>query len=289
MPRRGTEVPEQRDQGAVGIDVGATLAKLAIRGPDGQIRFSFSPAGDLAAVAERATNGAPARIGLTGAGGADLSRALPGAPTPVNEFAAWGAGADALLLKQEAHPAERYLLVSMGTGTSVMLADGLAVQRVGGTALGGGTLVGLGAALLGTAKFTELAELAASGDRRRIDLMVSDIYRPGEIALAGDLTAANLGKLAHQLDSATEHDPNYRPDVAHALMALVGENVALVCAGLRAALQVRHVVFGGSTLRDNPALVEIVGAISRATGSQVEFLADGEYAGALGALLLAES
>ena len=277
-------------QAAAGIDMGATLAKLAIRGPDGKVSFSFAPTTDLAEVARRVAAATPVRVGLTGAGSAELARVLPGDATPVNEFAAWGAGANELLLRQDAHPEKRYLLVSMGTGTSIMLADGLAVQRVGGTALGGGTLVGLGTALLATESFAELAELASGGDRRSIDLMVSDIYRPGEIALAGDLTAANLGKLeARTGKEAADRDPGYRTDLAHALMALIGENVALVCAGLAAALQVRHVVFGGSTLHANKALSDIVGDITRATGTTVQFLDDGEYAGALGALLLVET
>jgi type II pantothenate kinase len=281
-------VTEQAPQGAVGIDVGATLAKLAIRGPDGEVRFSFTPAGDLGTLAEHVAASAPGPVGLTGAGGSELSRTLPRDATVVNEFAAWGAGADELLRREKAGPGERYLLVSVGTGTSVMLADGMAVQRVGGTALGGGTLVGLATALLATKSFAELAELAIQGDRRRFDLMVSDLYRAGEIALSGDLTASNLGKLAEQHGKAAGCD-GYRADLAHSLMALVGENVALVCAGLAAALRVRRVVFGGSTLRANPALTEILDAITRATGSQVQFLKNGEFAGALGALLLAES
>ena len=45
---------------------------------------------------------------------------------------------------------------------------------------------GLGALLLGTKSFAELVELAAAGDRRSVDLLVSDIYRrAGEIPLAG--------------------------------------------------------------------------------------------------------
>lgn len=276
-------------EGAVGADVGATLTKLAVRGPDGEIGFSFTPTTDLAAVAEQVAATRAARVGLTGAGGSELGRALSRETTAVNEFAAWGAGANELLRREDASPGERYLLVSVGTGTSVMLADGMAVQRVGGTALGGGTLVGLGAALLATQSFSELAELAREGDRRSIDLMVSDIYRPGEIALAGDLTAANLGKLAERHGEAAGGDSRYREDLAHGLMALIGENIALVCAGFGAALQVRHLVFGGSTLRGNPALTEIVGTIAQATGNQVQFLTNGEFAGALGALLLAES
>ena len=274
---------------AVGVDVGATLAKVAVRRPDGEVRFAFEPAAALGVVAELVEAPGPTRVGITGAGAAEFGRLLRLDSTTVNEFAAWGAGATELLRRLGSVPDERYLLVSVGTGTSVMLADGMAVQRIGGTALGGGTLVGLGAALLGAKSFEELAALAGGGDRRRIDLLVSDIYRPGEIALAGDLTAANLGKLASFMDEGGARHPSYRADLADALMGLVGENVALVCAGLGGALQVRRIVFGGSPLRENPALTDIVGGIARATGAQVTFLPDGEFAGALGALLLAES
>jgi type II pantothenate kinase len=118
-----------------------------------------------------------------------------------------------------------------------------------------------------------------------VDLLVSDIYRAGEIPLAGELTAANFGRLA----LAEAGEAPSREDLAHALMGLVGENVALVCGGLAAAAQVNRVVFGGSTLRGNPALVEVLDTITRALGRTPVFLREGEFAGALGALLLAAS
>jgi type II pantothenate kinase len=271
---------------SVGVDVGATLAKIAWRTPAQALEFRLEPAAALDAVAGLVSERRPAHVGVTGGGGAELARRLGGRTTAVNEFAAWGAGAKALLEREGGPPADRYLLVSLGTGTSVMLADGMAVQRIGGTALGGGTIVGLGSLLLGTTTFAELTELAEKGDRRRIDLLVSDIYRPGEIPLAGDLTAANFGKLGGP--HAGADDPG-RADLAHALMGLVAENVALICAGLGAALQVRTVVFCGSTLRGNDALARILGRITGFTGTHATFLQGGEFAGALGALLLAEA
>lgn len=267
---------------AAGVDVGASLAKIVFLEADGELRFQLEPAGAVDAVARAVAASGAGRVGVTGAGGARLAALLDGAtPVSVTEFAAWGAGAHHLLARSGQDAEQRRLIVSLGTGTSVMLADGMTVQRIGGTALGGGTLVGLAAALLGVEAFEELVALATRGDRRRVDLLVSDIYRPGEIALAGDLTAANFGKLAGSDRDAA--------DVAHALMGLVGENVALICAGLGGALGVRDFVFAGSTLRRNPPLVEILGNIARATGGRTTFLADGEFSGAVGALLLATS
>jgi len=273
----------------VGVDAGASLAKIAVRGADGSLVYRLESGEALERVAAWLARVGAERVGLTGCGAGALKDLLGSRsgtrPIAVNEFAAWGRGASELMAAGGGPRGERHLLVSLGTGTSVMLQDGLAVNRIGGTALGGGTVVGLGAALLGCADFDEIAALAERGSRQHVDLLVSDIYRPGEIALAGEITAASFGKLA-QLKGGVVPE---REDVAHALMGLVGENVALICAGLAAAHQVRRVVFGGSTLRKNPALVSILQGITTALGAEVTILPDGEFAGALGALLLAEA
>ena len=269
----------------VGVDAGATLAKVVVREAQGGLRRELRSAQTLPAVADAVASLAPTRVGLTGGGAADLDALLDArgvATVRVNEFAAWGSGAASLLRDQGTPSDDPYLLVSLGTGTSVMLVDGMSVSRVGGTALGGGTVVGLGALLLDGADFASIAALAAEGDRRTVDLLVSDIYRPGGIPLTGDLTAANFGRL-----SRTEA-PRPRPeDLAHAVMGLVGENVALVCGGLAAARQVRRVVFAGSTLRDNQSLRAILALITGALGREPLFLEGGEFAGATGALALA--
>ncbi len=277
-PARGMET-------AVGVDAGATLAKLTVRTGPEQPKFRLVPSHALEAVAEHVHAARPERVGLTGGGAAELAARLRVESTHVNEFAAWGSGAAALLAHDGGAPEGRYLLVSLGTGTSVLLVDGMSVTRVGGTALGGGTLLGLAVGLFGPREFDELAGLAVRGRRAQVDLRVSDIYRAGEIPLAGDLTAANFGKLGAQRASGERPTAE---DLAHALMGLVGENVALVCAGLAAAHQVRRIVYAGSTLRGNPTLVQILETVTRALGREPHFLRDGEFAGSLGALLLAD-
>jgi type II pantothenate kinase len=269
---------------AIGIDWGATLAKLALRTPEGGVEYRLLPTED--ADASRATLVAigAQRVGLTGGGATMLARAIPGELVQVNEFAAWGVGAAALLAEREAERVPRYLLVSVGTGTSILLVDGASVARIGGTALGGGTLVGLGAGLLDTSDFEEIASLAQRGSRSKIDLLVSDIYPAGGIPLAGDLTAANFGNYARRL---RDGEPIDRADVAHAIMGLIAENISLVCTALSAAAQVQRIAFGGSTLRRNPALAEMLGNFLRGHGREPVFMPNGEFAGALGALRIA--
>lgn len=277
----------------VGVDVGATLAKVAVEegAPPSGPRFELHPAAELDRVAERVDALSPDGVGVTGGGARALAERLRTPAAQVNEFAAWGAGASVLLHRAERRaecgdgppPAveDRYLLVSVGTGTSVLLVDGIAVSRVGGTALGGGTVLGLSTALLGIDDFERLCQLAEKGDRARVDLLVSDIYGAGEIPLIGDATASAFGRLARgRAEVSTE-------DLAAAVMHLVAENVALVCHGLSAATQTRQVVFGGSTLRNNPALARVLTTITEQLGREATLLPDGEFAGAVGSLELA--
>lgn len=272
----------RREGTAVGVDVGATLTKCALREGDGSPRFTLLASDSLDHVARWVAEAAPDSVGLTGCGAPTLARLLSLDTAPVSEFDAWRSGAAELLGPEVS---DRYLLVSVGTGTSMMLVDGAASNRLGGTALGGGTLLGLGRALLGIDDFEALCEQAARGDRWRVDLSLADIYpRPNESPLPADLSASLFARLGRPGSG-----PFAPEDVAAALMALVGENVAIIARTLAAAARVERLVFCGSTLRGNPALRAVLGKIIGLTGRPPEFLENGEYAGALGALLVAAS
>ena len=268
---------------AAGVDVGATLAKLAIRASDGRLQFDVMPVQAIEQVARKVESSSAAHIGLTGGGASKLASLLRSDTVRAVEFDAWRRGAEELLRQQGRNRSGAFLLVSLGTGTSAILVKEGEAIRVGGTALGGGTIVGLAAALTGSANFAEISERAQRGDRRRVDLLVSDIYPAGELSLPGDLNAASFAKLALREQHGTA-DPR---DLAHAIIGLVGENVGLICGGLAVAARVSRVVYGGSTLRNNPTLIDILETIAATHGHEAVFLENPEFAGALGALIIA--
>jgi type II pantothenate kinase len=256
----------------VGIDVGATLCKLALR-RDAWSTASY-PSTDLGAVRALVEGWGPQRVLATGGGADRLGAEVAGVPVAhVSEFEAWARGAPLVAAEEGVGLPPRYLLVSLGTGTSVLAIDDGRVERVGGTALGGGTVLGLGKLLLGIESFAELAAMAERGDRRSVDLLVGDVYRGADAPLLRDLTAASFGKL-----HSTRPD-----DLAHALMGLVGENVAVLCGGFARGLAIEGVVYCGSTLSENPALRRIVAEITTLFGHRPCFLAGGAFCGAVGA------
>jgi type II pantothenate kinase len=216
----------------------------------------------------------------TGGGGAGISEDLAGVPVAqVPEFQAWARGAPILADLEGVELPECYLLVSLGTGTSILRIRGDQCDRAGGSALGGGTLLGLGRLLLGTHSFEDVMELAARGDRRKVDLLVGDIYGAGtaDMPLPAEINAASFGKL----ESTEPHD------LAHALIGLIGENVGLMCGQLARAMGADAVLYCGSTLQGNPMLGQILRAVSRAYGTRGYVLEGGAYCGAIGALSLA--
>jgi pantothenate kinase len=125
--------------------------------------------------------------------------------------------------------------------------------------------------------------MAAAGDRGRVDLLISDVYPQGLAGLPGAASAASFGKLPRLAAQGHRSDPR---DLAGALVALVGENVALLCNALAAQVGARRIVFGGSALRGNDPLARLLVGITAALGREPVLLASGEYAGAIGALLL---
>jgi type II pantothenate kinase len=253
--------------------------KLALRDATGATRYDHFPAADLGPAAKHLLASRADRIGVTGGGAPRLERLLDSDTARVDEFAAWAAGARRMLRDAGSAP-ERFLLVSLGTGTSAMLVDAQGVRRLGGTPLGGGSVMGLGRLLLGTSDFDEIVRLAGRGDRRRVDLLIADVYPEGGFLLPPEASASYFAKLAR----LAEGERPAPEDLAAALLGFVGESIALLSCTHANAHGVEPVVFGGSTLRGNPVLALVLRLVCLALGRQPTFLPQGEFTGALGAL-----
>lgn len=131
-------------------------------------------------------------VRLTGIGTTRHMLPITQVPTHIiNEFVANGIGGTRLAGVADA------IVISVGTGTSFTKVNNGHCIYCGGTALGGGTLASLSAALLGGVDAASAEKLAQDGNLLHIDLCIHDITESGDIPhLPPEVTVANLGKLS---------------------------------------------------------------------------------------------
>ena len=184
----------------IGIDVGGSTTKIVGISEEGVQKPLFVRAADPVASLFGALgkytydNGIPLdaieKIVLTGVGSAYIRQPLYGIPTAkADEFLADGLGATYHTELTET------IVVSMGTGTSLVRVSKDGIQHIGGIGIGGGTIMGLSNLLLKTSDIREIIELAQRGNLSNIDLQIQDITTAPLEGLPLDATASNFGKV----------------------------------------------------------------------------------------------
>ena len=173
------------------------------------------------------------KITVTGVGSSFINKPLYGVECEhVSEFDCIGLGG--LYLSK----LSRAIVVSMGTGTAIVRAEsGKEPVYLGGTGVGGGTLVGLSKQLLGVSDIDAIVELARDGNLSNVDLMVSDITRKDLPGMSSNLTAANFGNLS---DLAT------KGDLALGLINMIFESVAMLSLFASRASGIDNIVMTGN-------------------------------------------
>lgn len=174
---------------------------------------------------------------MTGAGSAAIDKPIFSVPCQsVIEFDCIGRGGLYLSGLDEA------VVVSMGTGTALVYAkrDGNQVETryLGGTGVGGGTLIGLTRKILGVDNVDHIEQLCEGGNLDNVDLRIKDIS--GQSTYSGvnaELTASNFGKLS---DIASKHD------IALGITNLVAETMGMMAIFAARNYGLRNIVLTGN-------------------------------------------
>ena len=174
------------------------------------------------------------KVMVTGVGSAFIGDNIYGIETVhINEFTANGKGGLYLSGIDEA------VVVSMGTGTAYVYANGKTKEytHLGGTGVGGGTLIGLADKLIGVHSVQNVASLALEGNLENIDLRISDITDTAiSPALQDNTTASNFGKIS---------DLASREDIALGLLNMVFETIAMMAIFSARTKNIRDIVLIG--------------------------------------------
>ncbi len=183
------------------------------------------------------------KIMMTGAGSAVIRKNIYNLNCqPVPEFASSGMGGLYLSGLNEA------IVVSMGTGTALIHAkkegEKHSIQYLGGTGVGGGTLVGLSRKLVGVDTVEHIEQLCTDGDLNNVDLRIKDISQNHTYhGINENLTAANFGKIS---DMATP------ADLALGIANMVAETVAMLAIFAARAHGIRDIVLIGNLTTIEP-------------------------------------
>jgi len=154
------------------------------------------------------------KIALTGVGSKRIGNKLLGYPiVKIDEFDANAASASYVCDEPE------IIVVSMGSGTSFVEVTSKGAKHIGGSALGGGTVLGLFKHLVGGGGWPHLRALAERGSLNNIDLTVGDISSEKLPDLPMDVTVCNFGK-------ANNHDTPQ--DLALGLINMVLQNIGVM-------------------------------------------------------------
>lgn len=154
---------------------------------------------------------------LTGVGSAYIEKPVYGLPTSkADEFTADGLGAR--LESQLDH----IIVVSMGTGTSLVLCNGEDIHHIGGISIGGGTLAGLSRIMLQTSDIRQVSEMAKHGDISHVSLMIGDISAHPLPGLPMNVTASLFANA--QTDAAKE---DIAVGLIHTVLQSVGSAAVL--------------------------------------------------------------
>lgn len=209
----------------IGIDIGITSTKIAAI-QDKKVLFAvvlqeiFSPEVIADLLAHYGYNGKDVEsINVTGVGQDKINYPIFGKmPRPIGEFEANAAGAGFF------YDLERFIIVSMGTGTSFVKVEKGEYAHLGGSALGGGTLTGLSKMVFHGDSSTYICKLADKGDLAHVDLHLDEVCKvDNKFPLR--ITASNIRKGNKQTS---------REDAALGLLNLVVQNIGVMAyfAGL---------------------------------------------------------
>lgn len=207
---------------------------------------------------------------LTGVGAAYIDEHIYGLPTSKSEeFIADGLGA-----KYESK-LDRMIVVSMGTGTSLVKCDGESIKHIGGIGIGGGTLAGLSRIMLKTDDIKQITNLAKDGDVSKINLLIKDIS-------AKPLPGLPMNAVASLFSNAKTNAS--REDIAKGLIWMVLQCIgsATILSSLESGIK-DFVLIGNLSLL--PLCREVYPAMEKVYGVRFHVPKYSEFCTAIGAAL----
>lgn len=264
----------------IGIDIGSTTTKAVAINKGFVVKTIKTRAYDAITSATGALGkmlvesnlnfDAVEKIVVTGVGSLFIKDEIFGIPTvKIDEIKAIGLGGMYLCKK------DSIIIANIGTGTSIIEANRDKISHLGGTGVGGGTIIGLSKELINSTTFDHILNLAQKGNLQQVDLLIEDISDKGISFLDPKSTASNFGKMSETAS---------KEDLALAVINMVFQVIGMISVFAAKSRNANHILVTGNGSK-NLLGQKILQGISKLYDIEFEFPADAEYATAIGAAL----
>lgn len=229
----------------LGIDIGSTNVKIALIDNEKMVKKlffymegkKFIEALDEAIDFDITTHNS---IYITGVGSSyiknnkKLSNLVEsGKITVVSEIDALSKGA--LTLTKLPHA----LVASCGTGTAFINASSSSAKHIGGSGVGGGTIVGLSSLYGLTDDIEKIKSYALDGNTNNLDSLIEDITLKSTKLLAPNVTAANFGKVK----LGKKYNKN---DISSSILNMVYQTIAMLSVFAARSIGENNVILVGA-------------------------------------------
>ncbi len=266
----------------LGIDIGSSTTKAVLFKEGKLIGSQRVTASDNVASAYGAfgkllkecavSTGEVNKVILTGVGASSFKEGFFNYPTTfAGELRAIGLGGKYLTRLDKA------LVVNMGTGTAFIKVIGDEITHLGGSGVGGGSLLGLSKLLISTDNIDKLSKLIDKGDQAKIDLTLKDVSSELIEGLSMDTTVANFGNISPEAQ---------RQDVARGLINMVFQVIGMMAVFAAREDSIQEVVLAGNlaTLKEGLFVFKDIESLHN-----VKFIIPdhAEYTTAIGAVMSA--
>ena len=276
----------------IGIDIGGSTTKIVGFSVEGDKKELISPLFVRATDAVTSVYGAFGKftmqnglalsdidkVLMTGVGSSFIDKPIYSLNCEkVSEFKCVGLGGLYLSGLDEA------IVVSMGTGTALIHAkkqgNVTKTTYLGGTGVGGGTLLGLSRNMIGVDTVEHLEQLCADGNLENIDLRIKDISGDKNFQINSDITASNFGKLS---DIATKND------IALGISNMVAEIISMLSVFAARSFGIKTVVLTGN-LTALKSITSVFEGLEANFGIKFVIPELSQFATVIGAALCSES
>lgn len=186
----------------------------------------------------------------------------------VPEFIAIGNSGKIILNNEDA------IIASAGTGTAFIMNQGSTITHIGGTGVGGGTLVNLCKIVAPDIRFDEINYAIENGNLENVDLRIKDVTTNNIETLPADITAANFGKLNNKASNN---------DMILGIVNMIFETIGVMAALIAKGNKIKKIIVIGQIAKI-PYAREVLNKIEKL--HNVEFLIpeNPEYMTVIGAV-----